>query len=569
MTDSTVVSPARGIAGERYHAVRSSLAALSDLDLARLSAQAANRLGPLGTGGASGLRRALDPRPEVMDPASWAAIEAGVTERIALLEALAHDVYGPQLTLARGLLPAEAVWSSSLLTRAAMGRPPLGGRWLVHAAIDIGMLASGGPIALGAETASLAGLGLAYQNRLTTAELLPGPFTRARIRRLLPFLDRLRAALAGLARSGTGRGRVVILSPPRTDPAHDDVALLARTLGYTLVEGADLTVRRGAVRVRSLGGLEPVDVVLRLMPDAQCDPLELDARSRAGTPGLVVAAWRGEVALANPIGAEWLSSPALAAFLPRLCRALLGTEPALAGPAAWWCGDETGRARARAALDDLILLPFDGGPSIETRFLDASGQHDLVDRLDTDGPNWVAMARPELASSGSWVDGAVRLLPSVVRTFAVVDRAGTAVAPGGLASVLVDESPKVWELASGAPTRDTWVLSTGAPGDDARVRVALPQVDLSDSLPSRAGESLYWLGRHAERAEAVVRLAQTVAELAPDGGEAGDGPAWPSWLGTALDRLTGVFDSAPALTRDLGSVAARALTEADRPLGLP
>ena len=75
-----------------------------------------------------------------------------------------------------------------------------------------------------------------------------------------------------------------------------------------------------------------------------------------------------------------------------------------------------------------------------------------------------------------------------------------------------------------APAKDTWVLAADGRRPARRARlVGLDQVDLADSLPSRAGESLYWLGRYAERAEAVVRLAQVVA--AP-GRDLEEEPAW-------------------------------------------
>ena len=40
----------------------------------------------------------------------------------------------------------------------------------------------------------------------------------------------------------------------------------------------------------------------------------------------------------------------------------------------------------------------------------------------------------------------------------------------------------------------------------------MPQVDLRESLPTRAAEAMYWVGRSAERAEAIARA--TAAALA-------------------------------------------------------
>ncbi len=60
-----------------------------------------------------------------------------------------------------------------------------------------------------------------------------------------------------------------------------------------LLEGEDLTVEDGRVMVRTVAGLRPVSVLWRRLDAAFADPLELDARSRLGTPGLVEALRHG------------------------------------------------------------------------------------------------------------------------------------------------------------------------------------------------------------------------------------------------------------------------------------
>ena len=108
----------------------------------------------------------------------------------------------------------------------------------------------------------------------------------------------------------------MLLSPGPTSPTYFEDSYLARYLGYTLVEGEDLTVRDNRVFLKTLGGLVTVDVVLRRVRDVECDPLELDGHSQPGVPGLVHAARRGNVVLANALGSGLVESPALMAFLP-------------------------------------------------------------------------------------------------------------------------------------------------------------------------------------------------------------------------------------------------------------
>ena len=507
----------------------------------------------------------------MVDPAVWAGWEAGVAARVALLEEVAADVYGPQRLVARGLLPPELVWGDANLVRTARGHVPIGGRWLVHAAVDVGVDVEGRAVALRDDTATFAGLGHAHENRLTSADLLPGLFARAQVQRLVPFLDLLRARLADLAPPGPGPARVVILSPPRSDPAQDDAAYLARTLGYTLAEGPDLTVRKGVVHLRSLSGLEPVRVVLRLLGDLDSDPLDLDPASSTGTTGLVAANHRGTVALANPVGAGWLMNPALGAFLPAIGRALRGDDAVLAGPAAWWCGEDDGWRRTSAQLSQLVLVPVGGGGAVDGRRLDAEGLGELRARVEAEPRRWVATLPPVLAAAPAHAGGTGPGGPAAVtRLFALALHDDVAIAPGGLTRLVeggggtatpgpsgqrtgsqgtgsegTDGEPaggQGVDPAIGAlrgPTLDTWVLDVGAGrGQPLRI-VGLEQVDFADSLPSRAGESLYWVGRYAERAEAVARLAEVVAATGEDLDGHHRASGWPGLLMDALGELTG------------------------------
>ena len=69
--------------------------------------------------------------------------------------------------------------------------------------------------------------------------------------------------------------RIVVMTPGPLNETYFEHAYLAAYLGYTLVQGDDLTVRDSQVWLKSLGGLERVDVILRRVDEGFCDPLEL------------------------------------------------------------------------------------------------------------------------------------------------------------------------------------------------------------------------------------------------------------------------------------------------------
>ena len=186
------------------------------------------------------------------------------------------------------------------------------------------------------------GAGYALANRLVTSRTLPEAFRDCQVHRLAGFYREVQKTLAQLAPLNPENPRIVMLTPGPYNETYFEQAYLARYLGYQLVEGQDLTVRDECVFLKTLAGLEAVDVILRRVDDEFCDPLELRNDSILGVPGLVEAARAGNVTIANLPGSSLLQSPAFMAFLPGLCRHVLGEKLKLPSVATWWCGQKIG-----------------------------------------------------------------------------------------------------------------------------------------------------------------------------------------------------------------------------------
>ena len=115
---------------------------------------------------------------------------------------------------------------------------------------------------------------------------------------------------------------MVVLTPGNNHPAAFEHAFLSRYLGYDLVEGSDLTVRDGMVFLKTLGGLERIDVIIRRVADGWCDALELRPDSLMGVPGLLQAVRDGTIALANGLGSGLIDSPLLRPFFAGISESL-------------------------------------------------------------------------------------------------------------------------------------------------------------------------------------------------------------------------------------------------------
>jgi uncharacterized alpha-E superfamily protein len=75
--------------------------------------------------------------------------------------------------------------------------------------------------------------------------------------------------------------------------------------------------------------------------------------------------------------------------------------------------------------------------------------------------------------------------------------------------------------------KDLWAIDGQRTPRRSPVRAVVPQVDLFTSLPKRAADSLFWLGRAAERAEVAARTAREVrAQVGQDPTLAAESTAW-------------------------------------------
>src|ERR1700744_463787 len=180
------------------------------------------------------------------------------------------------------------------------------------------------------------GSGYALENRTIVSDVLPALFRTSNVLRLAPFFRAQRDALISLC--PRNNPRIVLLTPGPYNETYFEHAYLARYLGLTLVEGADLTVRDRCVYLKTVDGLKQVDIILRRVDDSFCDPLELRSDSLLGVSGLVDAIVAGNVKVANALGSGVIESSAIMPFLPGLASHLLGEKLKLPSVATWWCG---------------------------------------------------------------------------------------------------------------------------------------------------------------------------------------------------------------------------------------
>ncbi len=463
----------------------------------------------------------LDAVPLLLPSAEWATIESGVMQRAMLLDLVLRDLYGEQKLLQRGVIPAEAIARHPGFVRPYHGLSLPDDSQLFTYAVDLGRDGSGRFHAVSDYAQAPSGAGYALENRVVLSRVFPSLYRDAHVHRVAPYFRALRAGLEFLGEPRTESPRIVVLTPGARSETAFEHAYLASYLGYTLVEGDDLIVRQGRVYLRTLGGQEQVDVVLRRVDAAYSDPLELRPDSRLGVPGLLEACRRQSVVVANTIGSAAIENPALNAYLPAAAEALLGQELRLPVVPTWWCGDPAARAVVLDRLGELLVKRISGpgewvGPSLSGR-----ERAQLAARIDRDPGDWAANEMLALSTSPTLTAGGLEPRRTLLRTYAVAHGGSYTVMAGGLTRVAPDDATAVISNQTGALAKDTWVLSTEPePPSLLWVGPGPQQLNGLDDpfggLSERAAENLFWVGRYAERSESVVRLLRVVHDRRTD-----------------------------------------------------
>jgi uncharacterized alpha-E superfamily protein len=334
--------------------------------------------------------------------------------------------------------------------------------------------------------------------------------------RLPGYFRDMQHTLAQLGSRRLDNPRIVLLTPGPFNETYFEQAWLARYLGYSLVEGQDLTVRDDRLLLKTLSGLEPVDVIMRRVEDDWCDPLELRNDSMLGVPGLLGALRAGNVAAANALGSGLLQSPAFMAFLPGLCRHILGEELKLPSVPTWWCGQAEDRRHVLEHLDELVVQPaFRSYADIQHGGLAAreENESDLAARIEFQPELFVAQERMVLSTAPAWNGNALVPRPVSLRAYLVATADGYSVMPGGLTHVGASVGGRRVSLRADSSNKDTWVMANAPVEQVSLLNVGSQSVELrrvGNNLPSRLADNFFWLGRYCERADATSRLLRSL-----------------------------------------------------------
>ena len=555
------------VARESYREIHSALAKMTQAELrGRSEALASSYLAQGVTFDFAGEERPfpLDAVPRVIEQAEWATVEAGVKQRVRVLEAFLADVYGEQRAVKDGVIPARLISSSNQFHREAAGIVSANNVRIQVSGIDLIRDEQGTWRVLEDNVRVPSGVSYVISNRRVMAQTLPELFVSMRVRPVGDYPQRLLGALRASAPDGVEDPNIVVLTPGVYNSAYFEHTLLARLMGVELVEGRDLFCSGGRVWMRTTAGPTRVDVIYRRVDDEFLDPLQFRADSMLGSPGLLLAARLGNVTIANAIGNGIADDKLVYTYIPDLIRYYLSEDPILPNVQTWRLEEPGALEEVLDRLDELVVKPVDGsggkglvvGPDASPKQLE-----ELAARLRADPRGWIAQPVVQLSTIPTLVEDGIRPRHADLRPFAVNDGTDIWVLPGGLTRVALPAGQLVVNSSQGGGSKDTWVVGLdplltsdhniqglvaaqaaarlGARRGLRRVAPAGPQpagrsasrsagaaaarsvarpraADLyraTGGMLSRIAESLFWIGRYIERSDGTARILDVHLQL--------------------------------------------------------
>lgn len=506
-----------------YSSIENTMRRRGPQSLEQLRSRAQMRMRDLGIGMGFGSAPGtppprLDLFPRIIDSGEWETLCEGLLQRLTVWNAFLRDIHSAQEVLRSGVVPHRLVYSAPQYLRAAVGVAVPQDVYAHVAAFDLVRGTNGDWIVTRDHLSFTAGSSDALQSRQILNQVFPDLFAECEILSNRGYATSLLEHLRRFDHHVSADPRVVLLSGGSRDHTDYEHSFLARQMGIPLVHGTDLIVLNSHVYLKTIGGLEPIDVIYRRLRDALADPISFDDTSASGVPGLMACVRKGTVTLANAVGSGLGQHRALGAYLPKMARFYLGEPLAIQTIPRWLCADPDQCEQVLASLDDFILTDAQGDPARDapepgrnTERAEEEGPIKLLDRIRAHPGDYVAESKLPATVLPSFTPGGWDFTPVELRVF-VFGGPAARVCPCPLTRFAINPDPAIPIGDQIRGIKDTWILG-GEKIDSDPAPTILSSSQRRLRLGSRIADSLFWMGRYTERAENTTRILRVLQEL--------------------------------------------------------
>ncbi len=407
----------------------------------------------------------FDVVPRIVPGEDWQWLEKGLQQRIAALNCFLDDIYNDQKILTDGVIPRATIESASGFLPPCMGLKPPKGVWCHITGTDLVRDRKGDWFVLEDNLRCPSGVSYVLENRRVMKSSFPGLFDALDIRAVDNYPSQLLETLLQLAPDNISDPMVVLLSPGAFNSAYFEHSFLAQQMGVTLVEGCDLVVDDGYLKMRTTKGLQQVDVIYRRIDDDFLDPTVFRPESTLGIPGLMEVYRQGRVAIANAPGTGVADDKLVYAYVPQMIRYYLDEEQILPNVPTYFCENEKQQAYILENLDSLVVKATDAsggyGMLIGTQSTKEE-QNQFAEKIKANPRGYIAQPTLCLSRVPTLIDQSFQGRHVDLRPFILYGDANGGspyVNPGGLTRVALKEGSLVVNSSQGGGSKDTWVVN--------------------------------------------------------------------------------------------------------------
>jgi uncharacterized circularly permuted ATP-grasp superfamily protein len=399
--------------------------------------------------------------PRVITKAEWERVSKGLEQRLTALNMFINDIYNEQRIFKDKIIPRYVLKQSKNFREQCVGITPPHGVWAHICGTDLVRDGKGDFYVLEDNLRVPSGVSYMLENRQVTKRVFPELFESSSILPVDEYPTHLFDMLASISPRPQDYPEIAVLTPGIYNSAYFEHSFLAQRMGAELVEGADLVVGDDdCVYMRTIDGLERVDVIYRRIDDEFLDPDEFNPDSMLGVPGLMRAWRKGNVGLANAPGAGVADDKVMYAYVPEVIRYYLDEEPILPNVPTYLCVNEEDREYVLDHLDELVVKPANesgGYGMLVGPHATKKQRAEFAQLIQKDPRNYIAQPTLALSVAPTLCGDDIEPRHLDLRPF-ILQGVRTDVTAGGLTRVAMRKGSLVVNSSQGGGSKDTWIV---------------------------------------------------------------------------------------------------------------
>lgn len=405
----------------------------------------------------------FDLMPRIISREEWSMLEKGLHQRNTALNLFIKDAYSKQQILKDKVIPASLVLSSKHYCQLMESIIPVGDIFTHICGTDLIKNTDGNFYVLEDNLRNPSGVSYVLSNRKALQRTLMDLFLHMRIKPVDVYPSKLLEVLESVAPENADQPHCVLLTPGLYNSAYYEHSFLAHTMGIDLVEGTDLVVNNDYVYVKTIQGLQKVDVIYRRIDDDFLDPEVFRKDSLLGVRGLMKAYAKGHVTIVNAPGTGIADDKAICSYVPDMIRYYLDEEPIINNVPTYICEREEDLKYVLEHMAELVIKPVDMSGGYGVMICDSLSKEELSElatKVKSNPREFIAQPKMSLSVHSTYIDDHEGFQPRHIdlRTYTLMGKDYIFTLGGGLTRVALKKGSLIVNSSQGGGSKDTWVI---------------------------------------------------------------------------------------------------------------